>query len=581
MNKNPDLVVFDIECYPNYFLAAFKNIVNNKVVKIELRGFGKGLTLEQRKKLRTIMCTRTTFGYNSTRYDIPMVLAAIQGFDCQKLKKVSDGIIINDWAQWQTLKACDLYLDKRMDTFDLTQVGPGVFTSLKLYGGRLHSPKLQDLPYPPDKYLTESQMDDVSDYCVNDLNTTIDLYNALLGDLDLRHYMSEQYGIDLRSKGGAQITEAIVQLTLGAKSNRKPPPRKVTYKSPKYVRFESEQLTELLDFVNDHEFTVDKSGYVKLPSKLTKPFVIGETSYKMGIGGLHSQEKNLHVENVTDSDVVSYYPSIMLNNNITPPQLGQAFLTFFRTIFDDRILAKKARQMMKSDSLKLILNSAFGKLSNRWSCMYDPAGMLNVTITGQLALLMLIEDLENAGCSVYSANTDGVVHAPGYDKIFEKWENVTGFKLEHTHYKSLHARDVNNYVAIKTDGEVKSKGVFAESGLRKNPAMSIIYKAVVEQLSNGIPVEDTILGCKDPRQFLTVRTVKSGAEWRGKYLGKVVRFYWSTDGEKLVYASNGNKVPTSDGSTPLMEIKEGMKVTIDYPRYIETAKDILNAGKNS
>jgi hypothetical protein len=155
---------------------------------------------------------------------------------------------------------------------------------------------------------------------------------------------------------------------------------------------------------------------------------------------------------------------------------------------------------------------------------------------------------------VYSANTDGIVHDPGYDDIFKKWEKTTGFKLEHSGYKALYSRDVNNYIAIKKDGKVKTKGVFAEPGLRKNPAMPIVYKAVVDYLSKSILIEDTIRSSEDITQFLTVRTVKGGAQWREKYLGKVVRFYWSTDGEKLVYAENGNKVPTSDSSTPLMQL---------------------------
>ena len=167
---------------------------------------------------------------------------------------------------------------------------------------------------------------------------------------------------------------------------------------------------------------------------------------------------------------------------------------------------------MKSDSLKLVLNSAFGKLSNRWSCMYDPAGMLNVTLTGQLVLLMLIETLEDSGCQVHSANTDGIVHEPGYDIILNGWQEVTGFGLEHTPYRALYSRDVNNYMAITTEGKIKCKGVFAEPGLRKNPAMPIIYKAVVDRLSKDIPVEETIKRCVDIRQFLTVRTVKGGAD---------------------------------------------------------------------
>jgi len=575
-DRNPHPVVFDVECYPNYFLVAFKNPANNKLLKVDVRESSKGLTLEQQKKLRTAMCTRTTFGYNSNGYDIPMILAALEGLNCEKLKALSDRIVKSDLHQWQALKKLDLQLDPRFNTFDLMQVAPGVFTSLKLYGGRLHSKKLQDLPYDPSIELTDEQMDHVSEYCENDLDTTIDLYNQLLEDMELRKYMSAEYGLDLRSKGGAQIAEAIVQSKLKVKANKDTPPRNVGYTAPDYIKFDSSHLNEILDFVNKHRFTVDKSGYVKLPTKLIKPFEIGQTTYKCGLGGLHSQEKELHVENVVDSDVVSYYPSIMINNGISPPSLGRNFLPFFTSVFNQRILAKKAGEKMRSNSLKLIINSSFGKLSNRWSCMYHPAGMLEVTLTGQLALLMLIESLEKAGCRVYSANTDGVVHDPGHEHLLEQWEKTTSFELEHTPYKSLHCRDVNNYVAIKPDGSVKTKGVFARPGLTKNPATPIIYDAVVKRLSDGTPVEKTIRECGDIREFLTVRTVKGGAEWKGEKLGKVVRFYWSTDGEKIVYSSNGNKVPTSDGSTPLMSLPDATPNNIDYDRYIKEARSILS-----
>ena len=274
MKNKSTPVVLDIECYRNYFLAAFKNIENGKVVKIDVRGLSKGLTNEQRKKLRTIMCTRTTFGYNSSKYDLPMIAGAIAGMNTDQLKEMSDRIINEDLQSWQSYKFFDLPQDSRWDHYDLQQVGPGVFTSLKLYGGRLHSQKLQDLPYDPMLELSEEQMDITDLYCVNDLDTTIDLHQSLEEDLELRRFMSEEYGIDLRSKGGAQITEAIVRKQFNTGTNKTPPPKKVTYKAPDYIKFNDDHLNELLEFVNTHRFTVDGNGYVKLPAKLTKPFLI-------------------------------------------------------------------------------------------------------------------------------------------------------------------------------------------------------------------------------------------------------------------------------------------------------------------
>jgi hypothetical protein len=574
-SNKPPLVV-DCEVYPNYFLAKFKNIEDGRMVSIEARGPDDNLSPTDRGRLKSLLYTRATVGFNSMKFDIPVMLAAIQGFTCRQIKAISDDIIQNNLFQWQTMKKYYLELVRPLDHVDLESVAPGVMVSLKLYGGRLHSTKLQDLPYDPALDLHPQQMIDIDRYCENDLDTTIDLYLSLTEDLELRDYMSTEYGIDLRSKGGAQIAEAIVKQQFNVGPSRARVPRKVSYQAPDFIEFNSDHLKEILAFVNEHSYTVDKSGYVKLPAKLTKPFDIGSTTYKMGIGGLHSQERNMVLHNVVDSDVTSYYPAIILNNDISPPMLGPAFLTFYKGIFTQRIRAKREGQMMQSNSLKLVLNSVFGKLSNRWSCMYDPEGMLKVTLTGQLALLMLIEKLEEAGINVYSANTDGVVHDHGFQGILDDWQEVTGFGLESNNYKSLYSRDVNNYIAIQEAGKVKRKGVFAKPGLAKNPAVPIVYESVVRRLVEDTPLADTIRARTSIQDYITVRRVNGGAAWKGQYLGKVVRFIWTTDGEKIVYCSNGNKVPTSDGSTPVMEFDGTWPENLDYQRYIDEAQNILD-----
>ena len=59
---------------------------------------------------------------------------------------------------------------------------------------------------------------------------------------------------------------------------------------------------------------------------------------------------------------------------------------------------------------------------------------------------------------------------------------LTGFKTENTQYRAIHSRDVNNYVAVKTDGKAKTKGEFATTGLMKNPSNQVCVDAVVEYL---------------------------------------------------------------------------------------------------
>ena len=59
--------------------------------------------------------------------------------------------------------------------------------------------------------------------------------------------------------------------------------------------------------------------------------------------------------------------------------------------------------------MEVVVNGTFGKLGNMFSIIYSPDLLFQVTLTGQLTLLLLIERLELAGVRVVSANTDGIV----------------------------------------------------------------------------------------------------------------------------------------------------------------------------
>ena len=236
----------------------------------------------------------------------------------------------------------------------------------------------------------------------------------------------------------------------------------------------------------------------------------------------------------------------------------------------------------ESDAKKLTTNGTFGKTSNKYSLLYNPRMMIGVTITGQLSLLMLIEMLELHDIPVVSANTDGVVikcpvsKAELMNTIIAKWEKRTGLNTEETTYRALHSRDVNNYIAITTDGKVKTKGVYGESGIRKNPQFEICSEAVVSALAHGTKIKDIVMGCTDIRKFITLRTVKGGAEKDGVYIGKAVRWYMATGIEGGIrYITNGNLVPRSEGGKPIMELPDTLPNDINYKWYMDECKEIL------
>ena len=294
--------------------------------------------------------------------------------------------------------------------------------------------------------------------------------------------------------------------------------------------------------------------------------------------------------------------------------MGEAFSQAFGAMKTDRVAAKKAKDVSTSETLKIALNGCGGKLNSKWSVLFAPDMFIQMTLTGQLALLLLIQNIERAGLTVISANTDGVTtkypksFRDKFRKVVGDWEAATGFTTEESNYKALYMRDVSNYIAVKTNGDVKGKGIFSNPWsvegrnvfkLHKNPANTIVTEAIVAFLKDGISIEKTIRECRDIKKFVTVRNVTGGAvtsdikkkvEWSNAatrserdnermniYLGKVVRLYYSTETRQaaMAYKNSRNKVPKSDGAKPLMNIPDELPSDIDYGWYIREAQSTL------
>ena len=106
--------------------------------------------------------------------------------------------------------------------------------------------------------------------------------------------------------------------------------------------------------------------------------------------------------------------------------------------------------------------------------------------------------------------------------------------------------------------------------------MEICYNAIKANALYRQSVEDYIRNCSDITEFLVVRTVKGGAVKDGEPIGKVIRWYYSTSTDTAIhYTSNGNKVASSDGGKPLMNLPDTMPGDIDYERYLMETKKIM------
>lgn len=526
----PELAL-DLECYRNYFLAMFKSRDTGKIEWFELHDDCPELNAP---RIRALIRKFRLITFNGRNYDIPMLMLALAGATNDELKEASDRIITRGLKPWEFEERYNVSIPPVLDHVDIFEVAPGVATSLKIYGGRLHAPKMQDLPIEPSALITPAQRPSLRKYCGNDLDTTLLLRESLSKQLDLRATMSRDTGLDLMSKSDAQIAEAVirssVEKAMGEKIYRPKIARGTTFKYevPHFIEFTTPPLQAILKMVAGATFRLNEKDSVEMPAVLESARIrIGTSVYRMGIGGLHSSESSIAYQSdddyqLIDRDVASYYPEIIRGLRLEPQHMRGNFLPVYSGIVDARLKAKAEKNTVVADSLKITINGSFGKFGSVWSTLFSPHLLIQTTVTGQLALLMLIESLEENGIPVVSANTDGVVIRCPRNMIDRLnylvgcWEMNTGFDTEETRYAALYSRDVNNYIAIKQDKDgrpagAKTKGAYAATGLMKNPQNTICVDAVVAYLIDGTPLRKTIRQCRDIRKFITVRQVQGGA----------------------------------------------------------------------
>lgn len=660
----------DIECFSNWFLVGITDTSTGTHWDYQCV---PGYPLDT-ASITVLLRHYTIVTFNGNNYDVPMLMLALKGADNALLKQANDEIV-GGLKPWAFFKKYGCYPPEWFDHIDVSEPTPGVRVSLKQYACRMHSELVQDTPVDFNKPMPMDHVLDEIGYCRNDRNVTAEIREMIDERIKVRVRMSERYGVDLRSKSDAQMAEAMVKAEWSrimadsiARFQANPAsngqtdlhnyphlavrnydvdyrgnPRPIIphyshgttfrVKLPEYIEFVTPQMQEFLNVVRNCEFFISNKDEAELmgiggenirtgvliPDELKgRDIKIGNSTYRVGIGGLHSQESSVThssvqgVQTLRTADVSSYYPSMILNAGMNPPQLGPLFLSIYRGFYTARLAAKSdiKNHAVGSDGYQLLkdidagnkvaLNSVFGKLFSRFSIFYAPEFGIAVTIGGQLSLLMVIERLELAGIQVVSANTDGVemLIPAGREWIAEQimawWQSVTSLVLETKDYRSLHSRDVNNYISVQNDGSVKRKGAYGESGLlnNKHPDCDICADAVVAYLTAGTPIMSTIMACQDIRKFVRVRGAKGGAVWfqpdnpdhaiiegtllGGVYLGRAVRWYYAAGSrDYIIDAKSLNKVAGSDGARPVMRLPDALPADIDYNWYIERAEEML------
>lgn len=635
-----DAIVYDIEIFPNCFIIAYQKInENNNNVSLFSIKKEEEQNINKIKELKIIINSleKRNVTFNGYSYD-SYILAFMDAFidlglnlKIYKFYELSTRIINNFFNFYENenfhiFKGNEINIEKikqkarfshnrlNKNNIDLKKITPG-FASLKTYGCRIHTNKISDCVFDFNNSISENDIEKAKSYCKNDVLITKNLFYHMKNQINYREKLNSQQLVKTPFiKTSQQIGEIILidkifkktkeQVTIndwkkyiGEKTKKTLIDVSNGFKlnSSSNLVFYNEEIKKLKKEIDGFKF-IYKNNKLITPPSMKKNFELHGNLYSLGIGGLHSKIKNIYHDSTLDDsiigefDVVSMYPSIILNEKIHPRSINKnIFLKAYEEIYNLRLKYKKQNNDFLSETFKLALNSVYGKFGNPYFVFFDPNSMIDVTINGQLFLLGLIELFGNENIFCISANTDGVLikykqkQQETVNEIVKFWSEKTKLKLEFKKYKKVYIHSVNNYIYIKENGDVKRKGIFSFPSIVSNYQYPVCIEAVINFIKTKTPIEKTIKNNKNICNFLAMRKSKYPIYWGNekKEIGNTVRWYKSIEGKDCYYyekeTGQTGKVAGTSFSIPMMELNKNEISKIDMNFYIKEAYKILKS----
>lgn len=476
--KEEDLLFYDIEVFKEDAFVVFKNYERET-----LRVFHNNF-----EGILELITDKTLCGFNNAFYDDHILTAMINQWTPYQIKQLNDRIISGE--KLKNIHSAIVSLDCFQE-IDVSR--PGLKKIEANFGKMI---KESDVDFTIDRKLTEEELQESITYCEYDVDMTIEVFK-----LRLKSYFEPKMQILSMKPSLPDKAYRWNNTTISANTLLDKPLTKWSQ-----IRTPDEMLEMVPEEVKELWLTKDKGSIT------TQEF---DNDIQWGFGGIHSQHKHRkHFTNVHNLDVASLYPSIICNYDI----LGVA-TKLYNEIREERIRIKhtdKQRQL----ALKLVLNSVYGLLKNKYSLLNNPKASTTVCAIGQSLLYDLTKRLSTS-CTIVQMNTDGVAflpHSDEYKQVWKQWEKDWGLDLEEDIFTTFIQRDVNNYIAVTPEGEIKTKGGdvnnYKKDAYFKNNNTRIVDIAIVEYLVNGKDVLDTLMEHTD-QPHLYQYVLKAGGTYDG------------------------------------------------------------------
>lgn len=561
------ILFYDIEVYGKDYFMVFCD--ESGEVKYFIHNTNEGLS--------KIFANYRLIGYNNHHYDDFMCIMMMRGtVEPEDVKLLNDRFIRGDITD-DELRIYKRSYNKTIDTLDVSQQIEGSSIdmrtrkryppSLKLImankGHNIHESEISfDYPFK----LTDEQLQECVDYCINDVRETIPIY------LNRKSYFdTKEYTIGLLIDRG-EITD--FQFNQANKWNQT-------------------TITGML--VGELDPWVYSVDHLKVPDcwrqhwnlyigEQVKPSLRYEAFgniIDVSFGGIHGFNPNLRkTDKIYHIDVGGMYPNLLIRDKILG---GKTSLLegFVKRRDEIKYLAEKLYkedgdkdeiQALEAESTNIkvgVNNSLYGILNSKYSVVFNPPALFQICANGHESIYNLALRLSKYG-EIAQINTDGIYFVesrPGWNNELPEWEEEFKLSVDVDEYKFYHAQHISRYIVVDSKGKIKTKGMNDKADQHyKNNNFAIVDKCIVEYCVNGIDPMDTILDnannliffqyvTKFGRQFSLVERHIDGDESKDVVIGqKVNRFFVTSDNKDSDYViRKRKKIPVKEVMEPIWE----------------------------
>lgn len=393
------VVFFDIEIYPNLFLVCWK-----------FEGEGSSVVRMVNPSASQVgeLMKFKLVGFNNRSYDNHILMAAYHGASVEQLYQLSQRIIVHKDDSARYPSAWNL---SYADVYDFSVKKQ----SLKKWEIELGHRHIEmdiswDEPVPAEK------LEQVAEYCTNDVLALEAVWNHLSGDFEARKALAALSGLTVNQS----TRKHCIQIIFGSDKN---PQREFVYTDL------SEQFP----------------GYVfDQFAKINKSLFMGEN---VGEGGYVYAEPGIY-KDVALLDVASMHPTSIIQLNL----FGK-YTANFKRIYDARLAIKhgdfdRARELLPvidirkdnakalSDALKLVVNSIYGYTAAKFDNPFrDKRNIDNIVAKrGALFMVLLKQFVQELGFTVAHIKTDSIKIPGATQAIIDKVSDFGrqyGYDFEH------------------------------------------------------------------------------------------------------------------------------------------------------